>query len=176
LFSDNTNNLAKWDLPNIVVNPNSYFIIWADEDGNTGDNHANFKLSNLGEQLILSNNDSTVIDAEFIYPQLDDIAYARSPNGTGSFSMLAPTFNGSNTPTSIENLFEDDNILFSPNPFTHSLYIEKAKDWYITNTIGQKVYMSNHNSTINTSLWKSGLYFLHFQNSNNLSIKLLKVK
>ena len=82
-------------------------------DGNTGDNHANFKLSNLGEQLILSNNDSTVIDAEFIYPQLDDIAYARSPNGTGSFSMLAPTFNGSNTPTSIENLFEDDNILFS---------------------------------------------------------------
>ena len=176
LFSDNTNNLAKWDLPNIVVNPNSYFIIWADEDGNTGDNHANFKLSNLGEQLILSNNDSTVIDAEFIYPQLDDIAYARSPNGTGSFSMLAPTFNGSNTPTSIENLFEDDNILFSPNPFTHSLYIEQAKDWYITNTIGQKVYMSNHNSTINTSLWKSGLYFLHFQNSNNLSIKLLKVK
>ena len=92
LFSDNPLNLDKWDLPNVVINPNSYFIIWADEDGNTGDNHANFKLSNLGEQLILSNSDSSIVDAEFIYPQLDDIAYGRSPNGTGSFTMLAPTF------------------------------------------------------------------------------------
>ena len=35
LFSDNPLNLDKWDLPNVVINPNSYFIIWADEDGNT---------------------------------------------------------------------------------------------------------------------------------------------
>ena len=176
IFSDNLLNLAKWDLPNAVVNPNSYFIIWADEDGNTGDNHANFKLSNLGEQLILSNSDSTVVDAEFIYAQLDDIAYGRSPNGTGNFSMLTPTFKRNNTPTSIDDFSDQQNILFFPNPFSNFIKIEKEKHWYITNTIGQIIYTSNKSSTINTSLWKSGVYFLHFTNSIHKSVKLLKVK
>ena len=98
-------------------------IIATDEDGNTGDNHANFKLSNLGEQLILSNSDSSIVDAEFIYPQLDDIAYGRSPNGTGSFTMLAPTFNGNNTPSAIENIFSINSFYAFPNPFKDNLTI-----------------------------------------------------
>ena len=176
VFSDNPLNIAKWDLPNAVVNPNSYFIIWADEDGNTGDNHTNFKLSNLGEQLILSNSDSTVVDAEFIYPQLDDIAYGRSPNGTGSFSMLTPTFNSNNTPTSIYNIIEGHDFLIYPNPFTYSLNIVQNKDWVITNSIGQKVYSSNLDTQINTSSWGVGVYFLHFNESQKSSVKLMKIK
>ena len=176
VFSDNPLNIAKWDLPNAVVNPNSYFIIWADEDGNTGDNHTNFKLSNLGEQLILSNSDSTVVDAEFIYPQLDDIAYGRSPNGTGSFSMLTPTFNSNNTPTSIDNIIEGHDFLIYPNPFIYSLNIVQNKDWVITNSIGQKVYSSNLDTQINTSSWGVGVYFLHFNESQKSSVKLLKIK
>ena len=40
-------------MPNFVVEPNSYLIIWADEDGQDGAEHANFKLSNLiSEKLI----------------------------------------------------------------------------------------------------------------------------
>ena len=176
LFSDNQQNLAKWDLPNAVVNPNSYFIIWADEDGNTGDNHANFKLSNLGEQLILSNSDSSVVDAEFIYPQLDDIAYARSPNGTGSFTMLTPTFKSNNTPTSIENILEDDNLIVYPNPFISKLIVDYNQDFYITNALGKKVYNSKNSTLINTSLWNTGLYILHFDDAEQNTIKLIKIK
>jgi hypothetical protein len=176
LFSDNQQNLAKWDLPNAVVNPNSYFIIWADEDGNTGDNHANFKLSNLGEQLILSNSDSSIVDAEFIYPQLDDIAYARSPNGTGGFTMLNPTFKSNNTPTSIENILEDDNLIVYPNPFISKLTIDYNQDFYITNALGKKVYNSNNSTLINTSLWNTGLYILHFDDAEQNTIKLIKIK
>ena len=176
VFSDNPLNLVKWDLPNAVVNPNSYFIIWADEDGNTGDNHANFKLSNLGEQLILSNSDSTVVDAEFIYPQVDDISYGRSPNGTGGFTMLTPTFKSNNTPTYIGNIIEDHDFLIYPNPFTYSLNIGQNKEWFITNAIGQKMYGSNSDTQINTSSWGVGVYFLHFNESQNSNVKLLKIK
>ena len=174
LFSDNPLNLDKWDLPNVVINPNSYFIIWADEDGNTGDNHANFKLSNLGEQLILSNSDSSIVDAEFIYPQLDDIAYGRSPNGTGSFTMLAPTFNGNNTPSIIENVFSNNSFYAFPNPFKDNLKVSEA-DYYITNALGQKIYSSKYETSINTSSWREGLYFLHFCNLQSI-VKLIKIK
>ena len=74
----------KWNLPNHIIQPSSYSIIWADEDGSQGEEHANFQLSNLGELLILSNSDSSVIDSITYLPQSDDIAYGRSPNGFGS--------------------------------------------------------------------------------------------
>ena len=175
LFSDNPLNLDKWDLPNIVVYPNSYFIIWADEDGNTGDNHANFKLSNLGEQLILSNSDSSIVDAEFIYPQNDDIAYGRFPNGIGSFTMLTPTFNANNSPTSNDNVNIEETFSVFPNPFDEFIKIETDNNFYITNALGQKIYQSQINSVVNTKDWKDGLYILHSQESN-YSIKLIKMR
>ena len=175
LFSDNPLNLDKWDLPNAVINPNSYFIIWADEDGNTGDNHANFRLSNLGEQLILSNSDTSIVDAEFIYPQLDDVAYGRSPNGTGSFTMLPPTFNANNTPSNIENYNIEEKVFAFPNPFNDHLNILTEDDFYITNLIGQKILDVNKTARINTKFWNEGIYILHSKSSNN-SIKLIKIK
>ena len=175
LFSDNPLNLDKWDLPNIIVNPNSYFIIWADEDGNTGDNHANFKLSNLGEQLILSNSDSSIVDAEFIYPQNDDIAYGRFPNGIGSFTMLTPTFNANNSPTSNDNVNIEETFSVFPNPFDEFIKIDKDNNFYITNALGQKIYQSQTNSIVNTKDWKEGLYILYSKESN-YSIKLIKMR
>ena len=176
LFSDNPLNLDKWDLPNIVINPNSYFIIWADEDGNTGDNHANFRLSNLGEQLILSNSDSTIVDAEFIYPQLDDVAYGRYPNGIGSFTMLTPTFNANNSPSSTDYSLDLNDIKIYPNPFQDFIIIESLEDFYITNAIGQTIYISNNNNAhINTIEWENGLYILHSPELNN-TVKLIKMK
>ena len=175
LFSDNPLNLDKWDLPNIVINPNSYFIIWADEDGNTGDNHANFRLSNLGEQLILSNSDSSIVDAEFIYPQLDDVAYGRFPNGTGSFTMLSPTFNANNSPSTVENNSIENDYFVYPNPFSDFLNIENINNFYITNAIGQKIYSSNNISQLDTKEWNEGLYILHSPNLNN-SIKIVKMR
>ena len=105
------------EITNITIKAGEYFIIWADEDGHQGNNHANFKLSNLGEQLIISNNDSSIIDAEYIYTQQDDVAYGRSPNGVGSFTMLTPTFNQNTTPSNTNNTFFEDDLVIFPNPF-----------------------------------------------------------
>ena len=55
-LSDNELNLTKWEIPaGTIIQPNDYLIIWADEDGDQGNLHANFKLSGSGEHLRLFN-------------------------------------------------------------------------------------------------------------------------
>ncbi len=174
-FSDNLQNLSKWGLPNAVILAGDYFIIWADEDGHQGDNHANFQLSNLGEQLIISNNDLSVIDAEFIYPQQDDVAYGRSPNGIGMFAMLTPTFNANNTPSSTNNILQLKLITAFPNPFLEQLNVKTSQSFSIFNVLSEVMYNSNKSEvSINTIDWNPGVYFLK-NKSDNQSLKLIKI-
>ena len=119
-ITDTIPNLHKWALPNHIISPNSYFIIWTDEDGNQGAEHANFKLSNFGEQLILSNSDSSIIDSITYLPQVDDISFARNPNGTGPFKMMTPTFNKNNNTTATEDIPISSYICY-PNPFSDQI-------------------------------------------------------
>ncbi len=157
-------------------NLQEYFIIWADEDGHQGNNHANFKLSNLGEQLIISNNDSSIIDAEYIYTQQDDVAYGRSPNGVGSFTMLTPTFNQNNTPSNTNNTFFEDDLVIFPNPFNDYFQIIGKSDFKVYNMLGEIIYYGkSFQKHINTSKWIPGIYFLKSTN-DNLSLKLIKIK
>ncbi len=175
-FSDNLQNISKWKFPNIIIKPQEYFIIWADEDGHQGNNHANFKLSNLGEQLIISNNDSSIIDAEYIYTQQDDISYGRSPNGVGSFTMLTPTFNQNNTPSNTNNTFFEDDLVIFPNPFNDYFQIIGKSDFKVYNMLGEIIYYGkSFQKHINTSKWIPGIYFLKSTN-DNLSLKLIKIK
>ena len=123
--------LHKWNLPNHIIPPDSYFIIWADEDGNQGEDHSNFQLSNLGESLILSNSDSSVIDSITYLHQLDDIAFGRSPNGSGSFTMLTPTFKANNDfPNSIDEINKEVIIYHNPkcSKSRQALEIIKSKN------------------------------------------------
>lgn len=164
----------KWNLPNHIIQPSSYSIIWADEDGNQGEEHANFQLSNLGESLILSNSDSSVIDSITYLPQLDDISYGRSPNGFGSFTMLTPTFKANNDfPNSIEDISEG--VIIYPNPFTDILYFEEEERVEVRDILGKIICFSENTNRIQTSDWESGVYFI-FLKGKNQSVKVIKIK
>ncbi|MCB0712008.1 MAG: lamin tail domain-containing protein [Ignavibacteriae bacterium] len=100
-LSDDGNKLTQWQFPNGTVIPaGSYLIVWGDDDeGQTG-LHANFTLSLSGETLFLVRPNEFVADSVEFGAQSTDIAYARYPNGTGSFILQWPTFNQNNeTPT-----------------------------------------------------------------------------
>ncbi len=90
-ITDDPFNTDKWQLPFTVLNPDSYLIIWADEEEWQGQYHANFKLSGSGEFIGLFAPAATwfaPVDS-FSYPaQQADIAYGRIPNGTGSPDLL----------------------------------------------------------------------------------------
>ena len=84
-------------------------------------------MSNLGEQLVLSNSDSVVIDSISYLPQSDDVSFGRSPNGIGSFNMLTPTFKANNdVSNSISEIAKP--LLVFPNPFSDFLHLNAPEN------------------------------------------------
>ncbi len=172
-LTDTLELLHKWELPNYIILPNSYAIIWADEDGSQGDMHANFKLSNLGEQLILSNIDSIIIDSITYIAQMDDIAFARLPNGIGSFVLQPPSFNkNNNLSTSETEIIE--NIYVYPNPFDDFLHLMKRQDLEVRDVLGKLIFKSKDINRIQTSNWEPGIYFIYLK-FNNQTLKVVKI-
>lgn len=96
-LSDNSSNRTKWRLPDgTTISGKGYLIIWADKDTTQVGLHANFKLSSLGEEVIISDRDGYILDG-VVYPgQTMELSYSRNPDGTGKFIWQNPTFNKSN--------------------------------------------------------------------------------
>tara|TARA_B000000532_G_scaffold238342_1_gene226636 strand:- start:443 stop:994 length:552 start_codon:yes stop_codon:yes gene_type:complete len=97
-LSDDVNNLTKYTFPDVTLDPDQYFIVWADDDEeDQGDyNHATFKLSASGESVYLSDQNLNLIDNCVFGEQQTDQGFARVPNGLGDFVIQAPSFNYNN--------------------------------------------------------------------------------
>ena len=95
--SDSKKNPAKWKVPDGTSIPgNGYLIFWADTDTTQAGLHTNFKLSSLGEHLVLSDPDMTVLDEVDYTAQTLELSFSRRPNGTGAFQWQNPTYNTTN--------------------------------------------------------------------------------
>ncbi|MDB4126692.1 CotH kinase family protein [Flavobacteriales bacterium] len=173
-LTDTLGLLQKWELPDYTISANGYAIIWADEDGGQGDLHANFKLSNLGEQLILTNADSLVIDSITYLIMADDIAFARLPNGSGPFIMQVPTFNANND--FINSITEkQEQIKVYPNPFSDFIKWNSFEGIEVRDILGKLMYTSENTNRISTSTWNTGIYFIHLKDKNQ-TIKVIKIQ
>ncbi len=96
-LSTDANNLKQWKIPDQTMIPrNGVLVIWVDGDSTQEGLHTNFTLDEAGGTLILSLNGEVVWDFVEYGPQSEDVAYARIPNGTGSFTLQGPTFNQNN--------------------------------------------------------------------------------
>ena len=97
-LTDDTNNLAKWRFPAVVLQPNSYTIVWAsgkDHRDPTRPLHTNFKLtSNAGGYLALLDPRTNIVSEFLNYPaQTADISYGRDkvdPSLVGYFTTPTP--------------------------------------------------------------------------------------
>ena len=93
-LSDDNFNLKKWSFPDITIKPNDYLVVYATgkdsyEDGIV---HTNFKLSQSGEVLTLSNKKAnplsriyyakTAPDTSYGYNGKDYVYYYTSTPGT----------------------------------------------------------------------------------------------
>ena len=96
-LSDSKSNLSKWKFPSgTSISGFGYLIVWADTDTTQNGLHTNFKLSSAGEKVIFVNPDLSIIDKVDYGAQTLEIAFARKPDGSGSFVWQTPTFNASN--------------------------------------------------------------------------------
>ena len=173
-LTDTLGIFQKWELPNQTIPANGYAIIWADEDRSQGDMHANFKLSNLGEQIILTNTDSVLIDSVTYLPQADDIAFARSPNGSGSFIMQVPTFNSNND--FVNSITENKELIkVYPNPFSNIIQWDSFERVEVRDLLGKLIYTDENTNLVQTSNWNSGVYFISLLDINQ-TVKIIKIK
>ena len=168
-ISDTLSDILKWELPDYSIPPFGYFILWADDEQSQGFNHANFKLSNYGETILLSTLDSLVIDSVTYLGQSTDLSYARNPNGVGPFVVQNPTFNKNNNLLDLQE--NHKSLTVFPNPFIDFMNVNSDSYFIITDILGRIMYSFNGISFINTSSWKPGLYFV---NSGRESFKVIK--
>jgi hypothetical protein len=179
-LTDNAANITKWSFPaGTTINAYDYLIVWADEDNLQTGLHASFKLSaSTGESLILSDGSQNLIDEVIFGGQTADISYGRYSNGTGTFTLMNPTYNAFNSnPLSVEENKEESLISLYPNPTNNWIFIksDNSEDFIYTiyNALGQEIsssILSNGKKTINVKNWNSGLYFIHFENGSTLKL------
>ncbi len=171
-LTDNALNLDKYDIPEGTIVPaKDYLIIWADEDGIQEGLHANFKLSRSGESLFLVNADTVIIDEVIFDKQTTDIAYARFPNGTGSFETRTPTFNSNNNDgtTGIDELLNNQELVIYPNPASQEIFvqltnpIENRMDIEVYDVFGRLVLSKSEKAdrtTLGVQDLLNGFYFI----------------
>jgi hypothetical protein len=122
-LSDSSSYMSKWEIPDLLIGPDDYQIVWADAQNEQSGQHANFHLDKLGEFLSLAYDDGTIIDSLTYPAQFNDFTYGRYPNGTGPYVFLTPTFGYTNSITELEEINELSFHIF-PNPASNKLIIE----------------------------------------------------
>ncbi|HIO66899.1 MAG TPA: T9SS type A sorting domain-containing protein, partial [Flavobacteriales bacterium] len=173
-LSDDLTDPLDWRFPDTTIGANDFIIVWADNDAQTG-LHASFKLSSLGEDVVLSNSDGSLLDSISFSQQITDLTTGRYPNGTGSFQTLFPTFGTVNSVLGINNLPDDlAGFAVYPNPASDILTVtfdngalgyEGVMEIY--NMLLQKInalpVQNDKAFTISTTNLSDGIYFLKLQ-------------
>lgn len=177
-LSDNLTNLDKWTFPSgVILQPDAYMIVWADEDASDGPLHANFKLTTTGENLTLMTSDIKIADQVFFGPQQADMGYARMPNGTGDFVIQGPTFNAFNGAVNVGEALTQTGMAIFPNPVRDNLRIvfsdpiETDIPWTLTTLSGQTassgtLFGGTNSYRIPVSGLASGMYLLLLHESS----------
>ncbi|WP_407556827.1 CotH kinase family protein [Winogradskyella sp. 4-2091] len=168
-LSDDADDPLIYQFPTgTTLDPDSYLIIWCDKDTDQGDFHADFKFSADGEMAILSYADGTILENIDFGVQTADVAYARSPNGTGDFVLQAPTFNANNESLSVEEVLFNNGLSYYPNPTSNYLEIQNSnfeiEKVSVFNLQGQQlfhnVYTNENSITLDFSSFAKGLYMI----------------
>jgi len=97
-LTDDNDEFTKWKFPpKTVIKAQNYLIVWADGDTLQAGLHTNFKLSALGEKLILFSDKLEPVDKVSWEAQELELSFARIPNGTGEFEWVKASFAKVNT-------------------------------------------------------------------------------
>ena len=160
-LTDDKKSLQKWTFPDIEIGPNEFLIIFASgKDKHTeSDIHTNFKISDDGENLILSNSLEIKLD-EFSKVELGkDKSFGRLPDGSSNkVSLPSPSPGNSN------NII--NKLLFS---YPAGFY-ESDIDLSINSLLGDSIYYTIDGSepTTQSLVYTSKLRLKNKSNQPNI--------
>lgn len=114
-LSDDYDNLFKWILPDVSIEPGEFLLIWTSgKDHNDPDAplHTNFSINNSGEEVIITNSQGELIDEIPPTNISTDISYGRFPDGDDNLLYFEnPTPGEPNTSAGFEEIL--DPVIFS---------------------------------------------------------------
>ncbi|MDQ3191160.1 MAG: CotH kinase family protein [Bacteroidota bacterium] len=89
-ITDNSSILDKWSFPEIIIEPQSYIIIFASaKDIKVGNAlHTNFKIKATGEEIIISNDKGNIIDSYNFGELQNNHSFGRNPDGSETWCVF----------------------------------------------------------------------------------------
>jgi hypothetical protein len=143
-LSDRPDQPQKWLIPSCncdstIVQPNGFVMIYADEDGGQGWNHANFKISSSGEPLTLRTPDGFTIADGVDVPELGlGISWGRTFDGGSAWiDFIIPTPDASNgTANDISIVSKQSFFEPYPNPIRYGQSIRVSRGGRMLNSAG----------------------------------------
>jgi len=113
-LSDDEDDLYKWIIPNIVVPPNNFVLIFASGKGYTfGQLHTNFSLKTSGEDIFLTSSDGQLEDSVDAIELAADQSYGRSEDGGSDWVYFSTASPGTFNDTGIEFVQLNDNVVLN---------------------------------------------------------------
>ena len=189
-LSDNPLNPQKWQLPAQTLAPQQFLLIWADEDAEQGNTHANFRLNSEGEFLGVFDQFGQPIHTIQLQPQQANTSEGLLGDGNaanGFVPLLFPTPNASNWLTiGLEDIptraFSNDfegSYCFAKQMLQLSATIETPcrASYGLYDALGRKISISCPSEilpigkhlfyvSLLTDNWSDGVHFLHIHTQN----------
>ncbi|TVQ92246.1 MAG: T9SS C-terminal target domain-containing protein [Bacteroidetes bacterium] len=123
-LSDDYTNPMKWVFPEVTIGAGEYLLVWASgKDKTEPALHTNFRISSMGEELILSNPEGNWISE--VSPVLlpTDISFGKGPEGTWLY-FDEPTPGGPNNTEGYEILLQLPELSHTPGFYTDTFYLK----------------------------------------------------
>lgn len=175
-LSDDLQNPCRWLLPDSILDPGGFILIWADGQNGQGPAHTNFKLKKSGEEIGIFESPqrgSTNIDHLVFGAQLDDFSYGRSTDGGSEwivFSSSTPGFSNLLTAIPVSGQVESP-LLVYPNPANNGMiYFNKLISFRLYDLSGRLFMGKSNVRQFNTGGILPGIYLLRSEKGEIVKI------
>jgi len=177
-LSDNNSSPLKWALPNMIIQPGDFMLVWADSDIAQGLLHTNFNISAGGETIYLFRQSGEVLQHidQIALPALPtDYTFGRAQDASLPWTLFwFPTPGASNQgPSDVADFESMDKFLtLYPNPTNGALQLGRVVPFVLTDLSGRTLAQitSDH---IDMSPYAGGTYVLR---AEGRSYKIIKVE
>ena len=173
-LSDDPGFPTKWPFPDTFIAPNSYLVVWCDDDILQPGLHTNFGLSAQGESVVLTNSLLTTTDRIDFPEQSTNVSYGLYPNGTGDWRYMYPTIGYGNLTVGLDELTTNNKLSIYPNPSKEIVYLPqifKEVQLFDAQMRLVKDFTGMAINNINISDFESGIYWLKTQVSLQKIVK-----
>ncbi len=173
-LSDKNSSPRYWALPDLVMAPGSFLLIWADDEREQGTLHAPFKLSADGEDIFLFQeieNGLRLIDHVDMPALGTDQSWGRSEDAALPWVLFDDaTPAASNGTLGVFGPGMDVKSHPYPNPAVDMLYLPVPGQYMLSDLSGKPV-ASGNGGIVNLSQIAAGIYLLQWERGVNKIVK-----